>query len=68
MGGMVIKEVEMCLSLVRLGVEFVVAFAHAVKTVVHRSLDADGEALTDRNRRTLNYNYQVPFPYPGLLP
>ncbi|KNA08495.1 hypothetical protein SOVF_162080 [Spinacia oleracea] len=68
MGGMVIKEVEMCLSLVRLGLEFVVVFAEAVKTVMHRSLDADDERMSARNRQILNYNYQVPFPYPGLLP
>lgn len=63
-----IKEVEMCLSLVRLGLEFVVVFAQAVKTVVHRGLDADDEHLNPSNRRNLNYNYQVPFPYPGVLP
>ena len=68
MGGMVIKELEMCIGLVRLGLEFVVVFAEAVKTAMHRSLDADNAEIHPHTRNQLNYNYQVPFPYPGLLP
>ncbi|CAO2813482.1 unnamed protein product [Amaranthus hypochondriacus] len=63
MGGMVVKELEMCIGLVRLGFEFVVVFAQAVKTVMHRSLDVDNS----RDHNQLNYNYQVPFPTPGLI-
>ncbi|KMT05566.1 hypothetical protein BVRB_7g168120 [Beta vulgaris subsp. vulgaris] len=60
MGGIMLKELEMCVDMVRLGLEFVVLFTQAVKTVVHQSLDA--------NDNNLDYDYQVPFPYPGLLP
>ncbi|KMT00552.1 hypothetical protein BVRB_9g218510 [Beta vulgaris subsp. vulgaris] len=68
MGGMMLKEVEMCVGLMRLGLEFMVVFADAVKTVVHRNLDADDVQLPAQERINLNYNYQIPFPYPGILP
>ncbi|KAL2927568.1 tRNA-guanine(15) transglycosylase [Bienertia sinuspersici] len=75
MGGMVLQEVKMCVGLVKLGLEFVVVFAQAVKTVIHRSFDAeededDDEHLNSNSRRNNvnNYNYQIPFPYPAILP
>ncbi|KMT00553.1 hypothetical protein BVRB_9g218520 [Beta vulgaris subsp. vulgaris] len=68
MGGMILKEVEMCVELMKLGLEFVVVVADAVKTVVHRNLDADDVQLPAQERINLNYDYQVPFPYPGILP
>ncbi|KAK9691151.1 hypothetical protein RND81_09G179500 [Saponaria officinalis] len=63
---MVFNKIEICIEMVKLGLELAGVMAQAVKKVMHRNLTPTEEQLAASVAECNLYNYQVPFPYPGL--
>ncbi|KAL9238165.1 hypothetical protein vseg_012629 [Gypsophila vaccaria] len=65
---MVVNKVEICIEMVKLGVELAVVMAQAFNKVMHRNLRPTNEHLAASVAECNIYSCQLPFPYPGLLP